>query len=291
MPSPPFLINGVACALNIEQFGERAFEETSGPEGKRASMKIKCANADLEALRIGLLGTVTFVGRTIKRLPPFQYPADSSGLMVCTSITDFFGQGYQTSQDTGLGFFDNVVMTANFEIPSYDPGGSSDLSHYPYVTTRMRTSTEVFAPPAGAFFFNGNPATPVGVAGPGFIRPHAEISATRHWIPYPFVQMILAAQGSVNTMPMVFGDYTFSAGLILFVNADVEPTSDPATGLRTFDVTLHMLGNYQENAANPRGWNFFIDNDGNYTIVRTAGVDGATPYGGRDLIKLFGDTF
>jgi hypothetical protein len=286
MPSPTFTINGVECALHIEGFGERAFVETHGPQGKQATMMIKCAYDDKPALMIGLLGTVTFTAsRTIVRSPPFQYPADTSGMMVCTSVTDFFGQNFATDQTSGLGLFDDCIMGANFSVPSYDPGGSSDLSHYPYVTTRMRTSTEVFAPPKGGFFFAGDVGKPLGVAGPGFIRPHTEIQSTRHWMPYPFVQLAESLVGQVNDRPMVFADKTYAKGTILFVNSDIEPTSDPATGLRTFDIPLHLLAN--DNID----WNYFIDNDGEYTKVTTAGVDGRPVYGYADLTQLFKDSF
>lgn len=291
MPSPTITIKGITCSLYIDGFGDRAVVESSGPQGRQATMAIKCFWSDVPALRRALLGGVTIAGRVFTYVLPYQYPNDTSGLMVCTSIGDSFGLGYQTDPETGLGQYDFYVMSVNFSIPTYDTTDGTDLSHIKFVTTRIRTSTEVFAPPRGAFFFGGDVNRPVGVAGPGFIRPHAEISSTRHLVPYPFLQLAMSLQGNLNAQPMTFGDNTFARGQILFINADFEPTSDPSNGNRTFDIGLHMLGNNPPGGIAAIDWNFFINNDGNYELVRTAGVDGIPPYGYRDLSQLYGNSF
>lgn len=283
MPSPPFIINGVSCALDFEGMGERCFGETSGPEGRQAWMRIKYPFLSIDEVRIGLLGSVSAVGRTIVRTNPFVYPADPTGLMICTSMADFTGQGYKTDQGTGYGFYDFGVSTAGFSIPTYSTTDASDLSHQFYVSTKVRTSTEIVAPPKGAFYFGGTAARPLGQAGPGVVVPHAEIESVRHYIPYPFLSLLMSLQGKVNQGAFVVADKTFAPETVYLVSADFEPTSDPGTGLRTFDIAFHLMGN------DVHSWNEFLSDRGIYERVTT--IAGVPPYQSADFNLIYSNSF
>jgi hypothetical protein len=294
MGSPYFVINNVPVGWHTPDDGTGAISEQFGPQGPFATWVIKCDWNSRWSVVKGLLGTNILSGSTTVRTPPMQYPDSAKfggTLWVCTSVSDIQGQSIQVDQTTGMPYYDDAIITANFSVPDYDTVGTTDLSAVSYNTTRIRTSTEVYQTAAQTFYFPIVPATPtkypLNNSSVGLLRSRAEIEVVRHLVAYPFLDLCMQLSGHINSTPMIWADKSYGVGSVLFLMGEIVPTVDPATGSRLFDVTLRFIANGRDrtisNTISDLDWNFFFFydkaiNQTGWSIVSTVPVPPATPF-------------
>jgi len=295
MSSPTFPILGVPCTLVVDGDGSRAVAEryVSG-EGWSADATIKCAWDDRFTVLKGLLGGLLYTGRTITYLQPFSYPPLPA--LKCVSTGDITGLKYRTDQNTGWASYDSALIPAHFKVPTWDAiagaGGQneqSDPSGLPFTTTTFSASADIFQPPTGSYYYaSGTYNTkPVQDSTIGLVRSHVQIKMTRHRMPFIPLDDIMNYDGTVNNAPIQFADRIFPTACLLFTGADTsEPTNDPGTGERCWDITFNFLGNYNIT------WNEVLDPSGNWVAVNDkSDGTGAAPYEEVDFSVLFGTEF
>ena len=141
------------------------------------------------------------------------------------------------------------------ELHAAAPDGQGDPSGMAYTVTKMKTSSEVFSPPGGAFFYKGGPndGKPVEESTVGVPRTRVEIVMTRMYLPLmPMASVLNLAGGCVNNAPILIGNNAYPAGFLLFLTAR-RARIEKATGNLLQDVELSFLGNGDYH------WNKFMD--------------------------------
>lgn len=276
-------VNGISVTI-AENGDGGGISESVAENGPQATVQFKCAYADRWTVIKGLMGSVTSVGGTIIRTPPIPYPPLPT--LFVTSIGTM--KGLRPIVDgTGWLAYDEVIIPANFTLPQWNfegpQDGRQDPSGLPYTTTRFRTSSEIFSPPGGSYFFpDGKPITDSGV---GFVRSRVEITMTRHMMPYPPLNASLFLQGTINDAPITLADYEFPIGTLLYLGMESpEPKAEPSTGALTYDLTFNFLGNYVLT------WNEYMKHDGLfYPINSVPDGSGQPPFFLADFSVFFSD--
>lgn len=296
MSSPSINILGVTCEVDLTNAGsnlERATVMRYDPsQGWSADVTLKCPwNSRFTVVR-GLLGGPYATGRTITYLLPATWPGVP--WLYCTSLGDITGLKPSTNQISGWIEYQYALIPAHFSKPPWDAVGGSqanqgDPSGLPFTTTTFRTSAEVFQPPTGCYYYDGGTydGKPVAESSVGVVRSRVEISMVRHRMPFIPLAESLQNQGFVNDAPVTFANYTFPAGCLLFTGMQVgEPTADPGTGNRCWDVAFGFLGN--ENLT----WNEYLDPSGEWVAINSASDgSGDPPFASVSFADLFGTEF
>ena len=302
----PFPIGdvGVPCALFVGDNEADAIVEQVTEQGPQATVKLKCPWSLRWDLYAALLGTTVMgEGGSFSIHPPATYPtviveegSGGTGLLICTAITAVTGIKYRTDPEgtltgmAGWGLYEFAVLTAVFTRPNWyhpaeDPGGQADASGLPYTTTRIKTNSEVYNPPTGAYYYQAGKfqGQPIFEGSLGIMRNRAEISMVRHRFPALPLSRALTDGGCVNDDVVTFGDYDFAKGCLLFTGNNSDPTGDAGSVLITQDVEFTFLGDSEND------WNSVMDPDGVWQIVNSdsAGA-GKPPFKYVDFQKFFG---
>ena len=295
MASPTFTINGVPCSAYMED----ELVESYSDEGPRATVTFQCAWSQRQLLVQGLLGTVGLSGGSIVRNLPYAYPYDqgADNPRRCLDIPEIRGVKPRAdvgnnSGGTGWPTYQYARVKAVFGIPAWqcvagNPGGQNDPSGLPYTVTKIKTSSEVFSPPGGSFYYKtgSNAGKPVEESTVGIVRPRVEIVMTRMSLPnLPLSNILFLSDGVVNQSEVTIGDYTFPEGCLLFLSANTEPRLEKATGNLLQDVEFNFLGNTEID------WNMFMDRTGEYVLINDkSDGSGNPPFGYDDFSPLFSD--
>ena len=277
------LINGVSTTIAVEDTGGSAITEAIDQEGPTASVIFQCAYANRYTLIKGLMGTVIANGRQIVRVPPYQYPPSPN--LYCQSISNVYG--IKARRDTsGWLIYDTARLTANFAVPKWQfnqaaPGGQNDPSGQPWTITKTKTSAEVFTPPGGSYYVGPFPGgKPAEESSIGVVRPRTEISITRKFMPFLPLNEIQLLAGKVNQDTFIIGNRGLTAGMVLFVGANSEPSNDPA-GNPTQDIEYTFMAN------DDYDWNTFQAKDGTWQALNTkADGSGSKPFASGDFSLL-----
>ncbi len=288
-PSPTFEINGVPVAIYVGNDGEQGgIIEQWSDRGLEVIVYFHCRWEDRMELVRGLRGTVAEVGGDVIRdILPFTLPQNPLQPMtkwnrwICTGTDNFMPKKFRTDQDgafTGLagwGYYDSVVVPAHFMVTTYftNPDESFlqvDPSGFPFTTTKIRTSGEVFSPPSQVYKFskpdaNGN-FIRVEDIGVGVTRVRAELDITRHYMPNVPLTNIQTAIGKLNDTAMRFAGFSYSRGAILCSGVQQsDPYGDAASGLIVQDYEYTLIANGQSNDPNapqiPLDWNQYMRPD------------------------------
>lgn len=267
-------------------------EQTGGSSGPQATVMLQCDWLDRFTVYKALLGATQLVGNKIVRLPPATYPTSPN--LFCTSISNVKGTKPKTDVDgsvTGVEgwlYYEKAIITAIFSNPLWeaDQGESQppqDASAMFWTTTRVKTNAEVFNPPFGSYTYSTgkHAGETVRDSSVGFIRSHAEVTFTRHFMPEIPLWAGVVNQGCVNDKPIQVADYLFPRGCMLFAGISAEPKPDPATGETTYDVDHTFLCN--EGIE----WNELMDPDGEYELV--IDQDGNHPFEYVNFDGIFSD--
>ncbi len=286
--SPTLAINGVAVTIAVENMGDRAVVERYSPEPS-ADVTFLVPYESRNLVVLGLLGGILQSGKSISRLPPLAYPPNPN--LCCLSIGDTVGIKPRTNQ-LGWVEYSHVLMPAHFGVPTWDFSHDTptpDLSNHLYTTTKFKGNVEVFSPPTATYFYKTGTYSgkPVAEANVGFVRSRCEIQFTRHRMPFVPVKAITAVVGGTNLTTITLADFDFPQGQLLLATWDVEPSSDPASGARTWDVTFNLLGDQT------RPWNQFMDPAGSWVEINSkADGSGSPPFTTQALnTVMFGDDF
>jgi len=277
-------IGGVPCTIALEGLGEAAVVEHAGPEGATADVVFQCNYGDRFLLLRALRGTVAANGRAVVRTLPYQYPAAPN--LYCTGV-DPITLVKPMRDANGWVIGELARLTAHFEAPKWqfvagDPAGQNDPSGQAWTTTKLKTTAEVFTPPAGAYFIG--PFTPTGTAieesSVGVVRPKTEISMTRKMLPFTPLQEIDAAEGKVNLYPVQVGNKVYAPGFVLFITGNTEPGSD-VLGDNTYDVEYMFIANSDYD------WNTYQSKTGAWQKLNTkADGSGKPPFASADFALL-----
>ena len=256
----PFYILGLPVSIDLEGVGDQAIIENLTQDGPTADVTMRCYWADRFTVYKGLVGGAYKSGTQVKYAWPFTYP-DSPNLR-CVGISNVRGIKPRTNA-SGWVYYAQCRFVAHFAVPSWDAipqnQGAPDPSFQEMTTTRMRGTSEIFAPPGGSLVFaDGSPVPDSSI---GIVRGRTEIVMTRHLVPWPPINAIMSLTGCVNNDTITFGDQTFARGFLLYTNPDIEPVSDPSTGNRCWDITFTMLGNQDYE------WNKFLSPAGTWQIA------------------------
>ena len=231
-------IGEVECWFGIGPDGQEGGiqESYSLENGPEARCTLKCAWTDRQTLIQALLGTVTYANGTVQRKPPFAYPLDNSMVVanqgiqqpnrwLCTGVGPIRGTKWKTDDDgdltstgtPGWGLYEWAVFEAIFTVPLWQvdefPAGTQgiDISNFPYVVTKTKTSGEVFAPPTGAVIYQGGNFAGKALqdVNASIIRTRTEISLTLVRFPVVPQNLISELNGSVNSNPLQIATYTY----------------------------------------------------------------------------------
>lgn len=302
MSSPHLNIGGVDCTISFGPDGTSEGLTESWPvDGPTATVYYRCAWDQRYTLAAALMGSSSYVGGVLVRVPPHAYPTSPNlicgslgtiqplGLSVLQSAQGLAPAGWITAQ--------YAIIPATYVIPRYDVGSSSnppqDPSGQPWTTTRFRISGDVFTPPNRAFKYVSRPGDPnypqgtsagVPVADSlfGIVRPQIEISMTRHRVPVQgfSVATITDYIGTLNSLPLTFGDATFEEGHLLFAGFNATYTID-TLGNQTFEVEYGILG------RTDYSWNTLMAPDSNWYLVNTqADESGMYPFAYTDFANI-----
>ena len=285
---PSLQVLGVPVTIDLEGMGERAVVERFGPGGMEADVIFKAPyNRRFDVIK-GLLGGSVGAGKTLTYWKPIRYPPLPQ--LFCTSIGDCTGIKPFTD-NLGWVNYKYVRIPAHFSVPTWDaiPGlPTPDPSGIERTTTRFRVSSEVFSPPIGSYYYiggayNGNP---VAASSQSVMRSKVEVVMTRHLMPFVPLAASLRYTGTVNDAPLLLADYLFPRGCVLFTGIDTDPTSDPSTGVRAWDVPFTFVGNYVIE------WNALMDPGGQWRLVNDKKTGaGNFPFSYTSFPALFGNTF
>lgn len=286
--SPQFSILGVPVSIYTEGLGDRAVVERWPSSGPEADVVFKAPYDQRYTVIKGLRGGMVATGRTFTYLPPLRYPPSPN--LLCTAIGDVTGIKPSTDQSSGWLTYQFAIIPAHFSVPTWDAIGGPvvDPSGLPFTTTKFKASAEVFTPPSGSYYYIDGPdaGKVVAESSVGIIRSRVEISMTRHFVPFPFLNDIMEWDGTVNDAPVTFGDRTFPRGCLMFAGADTDPVSNPISGERCWDYTFLFLGNFSIE------WNEFMGLDGEWHLINDkADGSGSFPFEYVDYNALFGFSF
>lgn len=259
---PIFFINGVPCGL-------QGLDESVGRDGYSARMGIKCDWLSRGLVIAGLMGGVSLNGTQMTLTPPATSPYFPRAM--CTSIGGIKPFTYKPIDFDNNGFpiYDMCIIEANFTVPPW-----TQFDEYPpFTTLSFNSAPEVFSPPGGSFYMPGLNETPIAESSVGIIRPHCEITMTRELFPYIPDDAIMLMQGCLNSKTQIFFKRSYPVGCLMFIGADAERASDPATGNETYTVSYKFMGNYQVD------FNKFFGKDGQYHLLNTKpDGSGNTPF-------------
>ncbi len=282
--TPTFTVGTVGASLYVEDGIVEEFPEEGGP---RASVTFKVPWEQRYALIAGLRGSISLSGDRIIRTPPFRYPDNTN--LICTQTGQVRGVKPRRRDDGWLAY-KWAFVPVTFTVPTWQAFGEGDVadpSGQPYVTTKFKLSAEVFTPPLGAYFYAAGTKSgqQVEESSVGVVRSRAEISMTRHRLPYVPLDGIMELDGVVNDEEVVIGDKAFPRGCLLFAGASSDPQPDPATGAMLQDVEFTLLGNCNIE------WNEFMDPTGAWVPINDkADGSGDPPFEYVSFAWLFGDT-
>jgi hypothetical protein len=315
-------IGGVPCGIYLGPDGTLGPTESCTAQGRTATVTFQCLWNDRQPLIAGLVGVVGYDHGNILRTPPFEYPFGQDDYaavggaitasilerrLLCTSISRVQGTKWETDVEGGAfsswpgwGGYVYALVTAEFTTPNYqivtsNPGttGFQDPSNFAYMTTRVRASGEILAPPDGAMVFaegplKGDMLRDVGSAQP---RVRLEVNVTRIRMPIIPLQLVEPLVGGVNNKPITFGNYDFQNGSVLFNGINPEPRTDPYSGGIVWDIEYQFLVNgpvlhFGDQEPREADWNWFIDPDGDWVLVNYVNTT-RTPFPYTDFSKLF----
>ncbi len=283
-PSPVFEINGVEVAIYVGEDGEQGgIIEQWSDRGLEVLVYFHCRWDDRIELVRGLRGTVALVGNTVIRdilpftlpQPAFQ-PQTKWNRWICTGTDNFIPKKFRTDVEgdiTGLagwGYYSSVVVPAHFMVTTYFTNldqfedGQVDISGFPYTTTKIRTSGEIFSPPSQVYKFEKDPRIRVEDIGIGITRVRTEIDITRHYMPNVPLTNLQIAMGKLNDTAMKFADFNYPKGAILCSGVQQsDPYGDAASGLIVQDYEYTLLANGQSNNVDdpPLDWNQYMRPD------------------------------
>jgi hypothetical protein len=312
-PSPVFQINDVDVAIYLGEGAEAGgIIEQWSDRGLEVLVYFHCRWSDRIELIRGLRGTVALVGNTVIRdILPFHLPQDPLqpqtkwNRWICTGTDNFIPKKFRTDQDgefTGLagwGYYDSVVVPAHFMVTTYftDLGsqfedGQVDPSGFPFTTTKIRVSGEIFSPPSQVYKFktadaNGN-FIRVEDIGVGITRVRAELDVMRHYMPVVPLANLQVAMGKLNESPMKFADFNYPKGSILCSGVQQsDPYGDAASGLIVQDYEYTLIANGESNNPDdpPLDWNLYMRPD-NGLWDQLLDPNGRTPFRYADLSHL-----
>lgn len=279
MPDPPRVdVNGYPAQIRLRDDGSDAITESVPDEkGMVATVEFLVDWATRQDFLKALAGSATLAGGVAVRTPPFAYPPNPE--LYCSAIGEIRGIKPRRT-DSGWIEYRKAVVPAVFKKPSWlfdaaDPAGQNDPSGVPWTTTRFRVSSEVLSPPAGSYYFaNGGPVPQSSL---GFVRPRAEISLTRHWMPWVPLQESMELAGACNEFEIRIGNRIFPRGCILYGGMNATDSVD-TLGNKVFEVEYIFLGNFEVE------WNEIMDRDGAWKLVNTAAdLSGDYPFFYDDL--------
>jgi hypothetical protein len=296
-------INGAPCNLFTGRDGESPPIAEGSPEsGRGGTAKFVCAWEDRNQLLAGLVGTVSYVGGTIVRTPPFSWPTaavDSIAVLgaggqypdrlVCLSVGTTQGIKWRSDPDgsisglPGWGYYAYAVLTAEFGTPPYltvplaTPGAAfSDLLGTPYCMTKTRVAGEVLSPPTGALVYDegtyaGKPLADIDA---GHVRVRYELSCTRIRMPIAPINTVAGLVGTVNAAAITLGTTVIPPGGALFTGMNPEVRCDQYNGGIIFDCELLWLCNgVNHDLGSVVDWNYFQDPSGAWVPVVEKGSD------------------
>ncbi len=287
-PSPTFEINGVECAIYLGDDGEQGgIIEQWSDRGLEVLVYFHCRWSDrMEVIR-GLRGTVTLIGdRVVRDILPFSLPQPELdpqtnwSRWICTGTDNFIPKKFRTDQNgsftglSGWGYYDSVVIPAHFMVTTYfttfdvSQDGPVDISGFPFTTTKIRTSGEIFSPPSQVYKFvkpdNAGNSIRVEDIGVGITRVRTEIDITRHYMPNVPLKNLQIAIGKINETQMTFADFDYPRGSILCSGIQQsDPYGDAASGLMVQDFEYTLIANGQSNNPDdpPLDWNKYMRPD------------------------------
>jgi hypothetical protein len=308
-------INGVDCNIYTGPTGEdgHLVERTSSDQGRSALVRFKCNWQDRNDLLAGLVGTVDYVGGSIKRTNPDFYPTADRDIeagqfpeqMFCTSVTRIEGRGWKADLDgsitgqPGWGYFAYAILDAEYTNPPYvivPPAGNdgpfafNDLVGEMYAISKTRVSGEVYSPPTGAYVWGegSRQGKPVQDTNVGIIVPRYELSVTRMRMPIVPTLLFDELIGTVNEATLSIGANTVSPEAALFMGGNAEPRTDPYNGGIVYDVEMLWLVNgFLDSRNADKSWNWFLDPVGSWSKIVTNDEDQNPPFASADHDQLF----
>lgn len=255
------MVQGVPCAIDLTG-GEEAAVVESVPAGQGFQSKVMfhCYWGQRFDLIKALCGTATGTAGGITRTVPFQYPDNPNAY--CLSIESIAGTKFR-KRDDGFASYEFAHLAALFARPSwsFDADVVDDPSGLPWTTTRIKLSGEIFSPPGGTYYWKYN-MQPVPESAVGLVRSRQEISQTRHWLPYPPIDEVMAYIGTANSVEVTLGNHVYTVGTMLFVGANITEGLD-CIGNRIYEAEYSYLANDEVD------WNSILARDGNYHLVNS----------------------
>jgi hypothetical protein len=249
-----------------------AIGEAWPPDGPAADALFKCAWYD----RYTVAQTLVGFGRGT---PPWSWPGSPN--LKCLSLGRIVGSGRPRVLQVPRGVapniipagwpeYDYAIIPANFGILPYATGDGTpenpiqDPSGKPWTTTRFRVAGEVFQPPGGTYYYQGEgdfSGKPVEKSTLGIIRPKTEISITRHRVTGLDIGAIEAYMGTLNIGNVTFGNKTYDPGWLMFAGWNSN-------------VSINSLGQVETEAeysvmSQDGDWNEIQAKDGNWYLINT----------------------
>jgi len=298
--SVPLNVNGVDVSIWVGEDGQQGgIVESATDDGLEVVVTFLCDYSQRRQLLYKLSGDSFWDGNTVTRTNPYTLGAIveqyTSGYTfewqkyICTSIGQMKPIQWRTDEDgsvTGLegwGYYSKVIIPATFSRVPYEIGDEEfdgetyvDPSGFPYTTTEIKLSGEVFQPPTNTYAFK---TVDYGAGNIGIIQPRSEITFTRHMMPgvLPW-DVIQSTIGCVNDHPFALSGTTIPAGTLLVVGMENDPKPSFGTGniLQTIKWSCVALGPVQNSDGTtrirewneflaPNGtWDFVVDKKGNY---------------------------
>lgn len=324
-PSLGFRINDVPCAIWVGEDGDQGgIRESWGDRGLELNIEFVVPYDQRIKFLQGLRGGASWDGEHLERQHPWSIPVNPnefnpslSGMegvpygwirYICVGTGESRPATWRTDDDgskTGLpgwGYYDSVIIPARFAVPSYVVGDEKllpylygqELTGYPYTTTKIKASGEVFTCYTNTYKFDST-NDPVNEANVGFIRPRLEVSITRHYMPFVDTLGYDKLIGHVNRDPIVIGTQSYYTESLLYVGYEIESYGDASTGLLYCDITHQLLANGQVidvEGNSQTSWNYFLNRKGVWdklVLVTPPATppDGfqPTPYQQADFIK------
>jgi hypothetical protein len=233
-------------------------------DGPMATVKFKVLRAaDRYSFCQQLLGlwTGTPPGNIFYTLP-YEYPPSPN--LLCTQIPEIIGFDKPLPLSVGLPwlFKKSTIVTAVFTRPPWQAATNAG-----FFSIDFSASGEFLTIPETTYRFgDGTPTmTPIGV-----VMPEAQITVTRHRMPFLPDQYAMPLIGTINNAPFIIGWNTYPTSTLLFSGMTSEIAPDP---LGNIAFTVKYIFTFR-----PVNWNYYLHPNRTTGFALITDGNGNSPY-------------